>query len=184
MFHVPRSTFHEKGFTLLEMLVVMAIVAIMAGALITNFQTARTGANARRQIASVIVSDLRRAQSMALSGTRYNGNAVCGYGVHYINTRSYLIYARNQAKCSTGNTKYQSGTDFTAETRTFGNNQLSIGSFKDIFYEPPDPRVYFDGDSDISKDQNGLAIAIYSGASCATDCTIVTVFKSGAVNSN
>ena len=85
---------NSSGFSLTEMLIVMAIVAILSTLLLMNFRTTARNKTARNQVSSVVVSDLRRAQSMALSGAQKDGTIVCGYGLHYIDSQTYSLYAK------------------------------------------------------------------------------------------
>lgn len=86
----PHHLHHESdgGFTVLEILIVGAIIAVLSSMLFLNFRSAGNNITARNQTVSAILSDIRRAQSMATSSSIYTDSSnvrhtVCGYGVHY-----------------------------------------------------------------------------------------------------
>jgi type II secretory pathway pseudopilin PulG len=126
-------------------LVVTAIIATLSVVLLFNFGTSARNKTARLQTASVVASDVRRAQSMALSGTRFSGNIVCGYGIHYSSSANYYIYAKAApgGGCSTIPTRnYQAG-DLIVENKKLANPNMEFrSSFSDIFFESPDPKTY------------------------------------------
>lgn len=182
-----------NGFSLMEILVVLAITGLLIVLLFYNFRASGTGAVARHQITSVLVADIRRAQSMTASGTRYNDNVVCGYGVSYINPSSYMIYAwKPQTVCprTDGNYVYRAGVDYIVETRTVTNaNMIITGAagpgFYDIFFEAPGPKTYINGIATLATVPLVSDIYIVNrGESCVplANCTTVSVNKAGAIN--
>jgi len=177
----------NNGFSLIELLVVMSIIATFSVALILNFRVSSTNTSARQQAASVIVSDIRRAQTMALAGSRFGGNTICGYGIHYINSSSYLIYAgadEGLPMCSNTNHNYQAGVDFLVETKIIQNINMEIrSSFADIFFEPPDPRVYLNNNSSLAIPPVTITIQVKGQASCAVGtCTDIKIYTSGRLD--
>ena len=79
----------KTGFTLIEVLVVAAITGFITTFMLVNFS--RTRINYLEE-SNILMSKLRIAQTKAISSTRFNNSIRCGYGVRYINTRSYAIY--------------------------------------------------------------------------------------------
>ena len=96
----------NKGFTLLEVLIVAAITGFVTTFLLINFSRTRINFD---EEANIFISKIRIAQTRAISSTRTNNSIRCGYGVRYINSQSYAIYAGESATvfdCSTQNKDY------------------------------------------------------------------------------
>ena len=183
----PKRYTLNPGFALVEILVVTAIIATLSVALLFNFGTAARNRTARRQVASVIVSDVRRAQSMALSGTRFNGNVFCGYGIHYVDHITYLLYAgvnEGLARCQDANHNYQAGTDSMVQIQKLINPNMEFrSSFSDIFFESPDPKTYINNSALLTDPQTAINIQRLNQQNCGGQtCTKVEVNTSGQIN--
>ena len=136
-----------KGFTLIEVVVVMGITVLLTGFMIQNFSRTRVDLNQSR----LLVQDaIREAQSLALAGSVYAGSGKfssyrCGYGVHF-ESGSYLVFAGPDAAavdCSAQDRAYNPGTDDIVRTALFSNNTVEIAlPAPDIFFEPPNPATY------------------------------------------
>ncbi|MEK7154243.1 MAG: prepilin-type N-terminal cleavage/methylation domain-containing protein [Patescibacteria group bacterium] len=176
----------SKGFSLVEVLVVTAIIATLSVALLFNFGTTARNRTARNQVASVIASDIRRAQSMALAGTRFGGNTVCGYGIHYLSSTSYYIYAKAAPAggCSTVPTRnYQAG-DLIAENKKLINRNMNFrSSFSDVFFESPDPKTFLNNSSVLTDPPVTITIQRVGQANCAGQtCAKIEIYTSGQIN--
>lgn len=164
-----------------------AIIATFSVVLFLNFRSSPRNRVARNQTASVIVSDVRRAQFMATAGNRHLGNIVCGYGVRYINNVSYSIYAKAvpvSGSCSSLSTRnYQSG-DLTVETKILNNVNMEIRSvFSNIFFEPPDPKTYINNNSALTGPATVISIQLKGQANCnGQSCAQITVYPSGQID--
>ena len=177
----------SKGFTLVEVLVVTAIIATLSVALFFNFGTTARNRTARIQVASVVVSDIRRAQSMALAGTRFNGNVFCGYGIHYVSNTSYLLYAGSNEglpQCQSANHNYQAGIDSVVQTQKLINQNMEFrSSFSDIFFESPDPKTYINNSALLTDPQTTITIQLVGQQNCGgQSCTKIEVYTSGQIN--
>lgn len=101
----------RKGFTLIEMLVVLAVIAVISSLLIASYRTAQKR-YALESAAQNLVSDLREVQAMAMSGAVKTTEIIYGYGVHFDeNTSYYIIFADKQFN----DRRYQSGADIQIE---------------------------------------------------------------------
>lgn len=186
----PKPSTLNPGFTLVEVLVVTAIIATLSVALYFNFGTTARNRTARSQVASVIVSDIRRAQSMALSGARFNGNVFCGYGIHYVDHITYLLYAgadEGLPQCQSANHNYQAGTDSVVQTQKLINPNMEFRSgFSDIFFESPDPKTYINNSASLTPPFPTTTIIIQrtSQATCSIPqtCAQIDVSISGQIN--
>lgn len=185
------------GFSLLEMLMVISIVGVFSSLFIINFRSSSTNTTARHQVSSIIVSNIRNIQSMALSGTQFNGQIVCGYGIHYLSQTNYLIYTRQPdgAGNCTGNVNYSNNSPtLNVNQYTIGNSSMIIRwspnnsnpnvSKDDIFFQPPDPKVFIDN-KDLSNNSSYVATidVVLNGQNCpSTNCTTITIYKSGKID--
>ena len=125
----------EFGFTIVEMLVVMLLVGIFSAILIANFQGAFTNAVILERAALGVISNIRRAQSLSIAGVAYQSNPICGYGIHYTDNETYLIYAGGENICSTSNKNYQSGNDYSyQQVKIIEKNVEFKNSFNDVFF--------------------------------------------------
>ncbi|MBI2063346.1 MAG: type II secretion system protein [Candidatus Yanofskybacteria bacterium] len=179
---------NNRGFTIIELLVISAIIATFSVVLIFNFGVSPESETARDQTASVILSDIRRAQSMALSGSRFQGNLTCGYGVHYLDQNSYSIYAKVvpvSGLCSSVITRnYQAG-DMVVETKKLINSNMEIRSaFLDVFFEPPDPKVYLNNSYSLSASPTVITVQLKNQQNCdQSTCTDISIYGSGQIDS-
>ena len=176
----------NKGFSLVEVLVATAIIAVLSSALLFNFGTSAKNKTARLQTASVVTSDIRRVQYMALSGARFGGNTVCGYGIHYLSSNSYQIYAKAipVAGCSAVPTRnYQTG-DLVVEVKKLVNKNMEFrSSFSDIFFESPDPKTYINNSASLTDPPMAITIQRVGQASCGGQtCTKIEIYTSGRIN--
>ena len=66
LFHASRFMFHKEGFTLIELMVSIAIVGIIASVIVVNTRFGERQ-QALAQTAQKLVLDLRKAQNSALA---------------------------------------------------------------------------------------------------------------------
>jgi prepilin-type N-terminal cleavage/methylation domain-containing protein len=143
---------NSKGFTLIETVVVMAVVSILSIVMIANYQGSQKQQSVQRA-AHQLAGDIRRAQNMAMASTEQGGIIPDGYGIYIIkNSNSYILFAdtnNNQKRNGTGDEDIES-IIFSSGVEVF--NVLPLPSpHVDIFFEPPDPTTYINGDSSAGK---------------------------------
>lgn len=178
----------NRGFTLVEVLLVTAIIATFSVVLILSFRSSPRNRVARNQTASVIVSDIRRAQSMASAGSRFQGNIVCGYGINYVSPTSYRLYAGvldgGATKCQDANRNYQAGIDLIVESKILINTNMEIrSSFNDVFFEPPDPKTYINNSYSLTGPAVTISIQLKGQQNCGgQSCTQITIYPSGQID--
>ena len=90
----------SKGFSIVEMLIVIAIMGVVGGALVANYRGGQRDSNLRNS-AEELVGVLRRTQSYALSGFQFEGLSPDNYRVNFnlANNTQYQTCA-NMANCT------------------------------------------------------------------------------------
>ncbi len=172
-----------RGFTLIEVVVYASLVGIFSVILLINMQGAQTNSSVLERASSAIISDFRRAQLMTISGLTFQGNPVCGYGIHYLGPNSYLIYAGGEAVCSTANRNYNA-SDFDIQTiKIIEGNVKFKSSFADVFFEPPDPKTFIDNSFSLSAPPLPISVG-FENQNCPSGCKTVNVFPSGKIDLN
>ncbi|HEV7121367.1 MAG TPA: prepilin-type N-terminal cleavage/methylation domain-containing protein [Candidatus Paceibacterota bacterium] len=94
-----RARHAARGFTLVEMLVTLAILAIITAVAITGQSTFNQSILLNDTSYTVALS-AREAQSLGLSSRKFAGVQNGGYGVHFANlnpTKSYTVFADVQS---------------------------------------------------------------------------------------
>jgi|GEM_PF-1460573 len=155
----------EKGFTLVEMLVCVAIIGAISGASLVYFRGGnRTWALIRATQA--FTQDVRRASNMALSSpkitcgeTEYSPK---GYGIYFNktgNANTYILFGNlttgDNAYDAPTSGCYSTGSDVIIETITIeaGVKMQSLSApsgvdYISIVFVPPDPTVNFSNGAD------------------------------------
>lgn len=202
---VPHHLHHESdgGFTMVEILIVAAIIGVLSMMLVLNFRSSGSNITARNQTIASIVSDIRRAQTMSINSSTVGGVIVCGYGAHYIpnvDSNNYIIYAKPRpiGGCSTLTTRnYEPGKDTSIQTIFLANPNFEIkttacpvssglsftGNGNDIFFEPPDPKTYLANNPPIYSNNILITVDLKSGASdCSGDYSTIMMKSAGAID--
>jgi type II secretory pathway pseudopilin PulG len=181
----------KRGFTLIEVLIIAAVVTIVTTFMINNFSSSRTYL---RDSTNAVLSDIRSAQSRSISGAHFNNETEprCGYGVHYIDTDSYLIFVAPQPEaangfCSSLDRNYNSvGSisvrDLIVEQKDILNDGLMFAnSFNDIFFEPPDPKTYINGVYAVDNSSERITIREIANGCAGEPCKSICVYHSGKI---
>lgn len=140
----------------MEVMLVLAIVGMLSGLVLANYKLGAKQSNLQLA-AHLLASNLRRAEQLALAAKQDSDGAVpCGYGVHFdAQNSSYALYASQgtaEADCSLDNKLYDNGEQFEAIISLPAGISFFGSAPPDIFFEPPQASVYFDGErSDLKK---------------------------------
>ena len=177
----------NKGFTLVEMLVIVAIMSFLSSTLILNFRASNRSQVALQRAASEIVSEIRRAQTLTVTTSTIQGGIPCGYGIHYeSSTNSSFIYTYFNSKgggdCSLVSSRNYLSGDLKIADIKFTNSNIELkNSFSDVFFEPPDPITFINNDPDLLLPPEDIEIGFKNGT-CPTDCRTIQIFTSGRID--
>ncbi len=147
MFQFSYFKFQEKGFTLIEILVVVFIITIFTGVLITNFPKGRQQF-ALQRAAHKLIQDLRKVQEMSMSAREEicpSGEKANGFGVYFnqSSSNSYRLFANCDEFYS-----YSKDIDKDLELIDLerGIKIFSLSStLLSIAFVPPSPITYVNG---------------------------------------
>lgn len=141
-----KYTYCQAGFTLIELLVVISIMSLLSTLVLANHHNSQKK-YALSQATQQLISDLRKAQNMAMSGVDIEIGQYYGYGLYLNKVDSfYIIYADKN-----DNISYQP-SDTTIETVNLPS-QIKINSLSplankiDAFFKPPEPTTYINANS-------------------------------------
>jgi prepilin-type N-terminal cleavage/methylation domain-containing protein len=88
----PVATTAHKGFTLVEMLVVLAIIIVITAIVITG-QSTYNQTLLLTDTSYTVAYSMRQAQSLGLASRGINSISNAGYGVHFGGTTGYIVFA-------------------------------------------------------------------------------------------
>lgn len=166
---------NKKGFTLVELLVVISIISIISGVMVVNFRTSEQ-TNKLQRSAQQVVQGLRKAQGMALFSTEVPGKCsqnICEYYGVYFNKQSmnsyyYIFVSENKT--------YASGEDI--ETVNLENgiiiDSLSTGTQLNVVFSPPHAFVEFNP----TTTQATITVKKEDGT-CPQDCRYIKIDNKG-----
>jgi len=185
-------SFSSEGFSLVEILVVTTIIVILSTLMVFNFRSSSTNTTSRHQVASVIVADIRELQARALAGISATGTIVCGYGIHFVNSQSYLTFTRqpDPVLCSkTDDRKFGAGNDQVLDTKIVGNPNFAIQTTSgwdnsDIYFEPPDPTTYINNEKTVAGniEPSETILIVRSNDPSDLSSSTITVYASGKID--
>jgi len=162
------TVFRDRGFTLIEMLIVVAITAMLSSLLIIYSRTGEYQIVLFRE-QSKLASAIFRAKTLSVA-TFGGVEAPCGYGVHLDQSGSYFIYRifpQGGEDCSTVAKKYVDGQSEKFESDFSLPSTIGFVNFdvSDIFFMPPNPDTY-----------------IFSNASAADAKIILSITETGSLS--
>jgi prepilin-type N-terminal cleavage/methylation domain-containing protein len=143
----------DSGFTMIELLVAMAIVSILSVLTVTNIRSGSKD-QALLRSAQIFASDIKKVQNLALSPKKYDlVDPVCWYGIKIENATDYFLYYHDRAGC-TGQVRYSNVFSTKLKTMKLESGIVFTDTTnKDFAFLPPEPMSYFFGNLDFS-DQN------------------------------
>lgn len=117
-----RSRLKNQGFTLIEVLVVMGLVAILASVSVVNLIKPQT-TSSLDGVTATLVSDLKAQQNKAMSGGSVSSTTAQPHGI-YIQPTSYTLFKGSAySAVDDDNFVISMGTDTNLST-TFSSTQI------------------------------------------------------------
>ncbi|MSU60549.1 MAG: type II secretion system protein [Candidatus Staskawiczbacteria bacterium] len=123
---------YSKGFTIIELLIVVAIIIVLPAVVISNFPQIKNQFALSRAVYQ-LSQDIRMAQNMSLSSVPYKDSfsllrSVAGYGVHIdinaLGNKKYILYADN-SDSGVGNQQYDN-LDYIVSVIDFRNSEQGV----------------------------------------------------------
>ncbi len=171
----------NKGFTLIEVLTAVLIIGVLSTVILLNYRTGQEQAQLTRASA-VFETGIRIAQNLAVNSADFGGTIPCGYGIHYVDSRNYSIYAGQlggAANCLVSDHNFQPETDLIyRDTKIIEQNVMFRSSFSDIFFEPPDPTTYIND----SKSAGAFAVVELCLETDLTKCRNLIIDTAGRIS--
>lgn len=181
---IKKIIFREKGFTFVEMLIVLGIIALFSGLIMINYG----GQNQKLKLKTTVqesVNNLRQVQNFSVS-TKISGAEIPsgGYGIRFEKaSSSYIIFADTN---DPPNRVFDAGEEI--ETKVLSSDLeisdimlSSLGSVNtlDAVFVPPDPITYLND----SKAFDLYAVVTFriKGKTCPQSCRMVTIKTSGVI---
>ena len=153
MFQVSSFKFQDRGFTLLELIVVMAIISIMSAIVISGYSNQRDS-KALSLGESQVTNDIRIVQGMSYNILSANGTNFPkgGYGIRFTEgSDSYMVFA----DLDSDGIYDGAGEDYeeiklpkNVEVSCLKKDGSACGVFTDvdIVFQPPYGKVLINGD--------------------------------------
>ncbi|MBI5912826.1 prepilin-type N-terminal cleavage/methylation domain-containing protein [Candidatus Azambacteria bacterium] len=139
MFHVSRFTFHERGFTLIEVLVAVAVIAVVSALVFANVGSKQKNISRSTQ---KLALDIRQAQNLSLAPS---DSPICIYGVRIIDATQYFHYSKPSCADYNGY-QYGDGVGAVSTPSSSLESGVTFASFgQDIAFEAPEPITYLNG---------------------------------------
>lgn len=136
----------QKGFTLAEMLVVMAIITIISTVVLAQYRAGEKQ-NLLRLETQKLVNNLRKMQNMSLSSQEHNGQIplLGGFGAHFDISApsSYVLFAdmNGDGQYNNNGTEKIETINFPAQVQLLGINVSPM----DITFSAPDATISITG---------------------------------------
>lgn len=188
----------SRGFTLLELLVVFAIIVIVMGVVFTSQNTFNKTIILSNTAYDIALS-LRDAETYGLGSRMVNSNVTnVGYGIHFQTGSSFLLFADTVGgpscanmppDCTTGDYGYSSGDTIIGQPYQI-NNGISITNFcagascastglasLDIVFERPNSTPRVNG-------SYGSACITITAPQAPLTPRVISIGTSGAINAN
>jgi len=177
--------YQKNGFTIIEMIVAVAIISIMAVLILANYNQGRSQLSVDG-VAQALMADLRQAQSMALAGALTN-DKYGGYGIYSDNTTQYDLFFNENIEnngCQKNGFEYSdSGSNGLLIKRVSLPNNITISFydsnnnsvFDNVFFAPPQPKTCIGNDAN----NESMTISLTDNSSGAKKT--ITVTKNGVI---
>ena len=134
-----------SGFTLVELLVSITIIAIIASLSIANYKKGGTATDLK-MVTQDIVSEVRKVQGYALGSKEFNGlSPAGGWGISFSEGSSELVIFADDGDRQYSNSEIFLKRKFSISEKVIVSDIILNSNNRSHFYlvyEPPDPDVF------------------------------------------
>ena len=120
---VLKNLMSKKGFTLIELMIVMAIVSILIGIVTINLLQLRNTTSVTSNI-DALVSDLRSQQIKAMIGATEGRTSTDSYGIYFLSDQYVLFHGTIYNPADTSNFVVNLPEDLEIQATTLPNNTI------------------------------------------------------------
>ena len=175
----------QHGFSLIEVIFITFFGGVLSSLLLVNLNGSRNNIVIVERSAAALVGDIRQAQNLAIAGKTSGGGAVCGFGLHYVNTTSYALYAGSTSvgtTCAGVNRNFDVSIDSILSTKNLIETNVEIKSWisGDLFFESPDPKTFINNSNAVG--QTMLITLGFKNTACPTNCKTITISTGGRID--
>jgi prepilin-type N-terminal cleavage/methylation domain-containing protein len=118
-----RKNMHNRGFTLIELIISMSIMALLLSLITINLASSSSKASLQSTIA-LLITDLKQQQIKAMVGDTENSGTAASYGV-FFDSSEYVLFKGSSYDANDENNFHISyGDGVVLDTVTFPNNSV------------------------------------------------------------
>lgn len=136
----------NSGFTLVEMIVTLGIIAIVISLGLVNFQATGNSTSTYSSSRDLLVSDIRLAASKALNRERFQSQEPTGWGIEFPpNSPSYTVFADlNGNRSYEVNEKFKT-VNLNSEVKLNWQNYTNYYPTSAVVFNAGDSKTYVNG---------------------------------------
>jgi len=146
------KTINNKGFTLVEMLIVISVVSVLSAGVII-FSGINRASIALLQEQYKVINELNQAKALTLQffdRDVFDSSGDCGYGVHFDTAKNSVLIYKNEKvthseSCNSTSTHsflYDASNEIRSKFELTSPVQMALPDFTDIVFVAPNAKAY------------------------------------------